>query len=161
MRRISYSGILDLDLRWDARDDRYKLLDFNPRLGAQFRLFRDPAGIDVVRAQYLDLTGHPIPHGEQVDGRGFLVENYDPISAFRYWRSHELNLRSWMESLRTVDEGRVVRPGRSSAVRADVPPHGITSRHAPVGAASPERSRGRRAPIRGRPERPPGSGAAG
>ena len=104
VRRISYSGILDLDLRWDARDDRYKLLDFNPRLGAQFRLFRDPAGIDVVRAQYLDLTGHPIPHGEQVDGRGFLVENYDPISAFRYWRSHELNLRSWMESLRTVDE---------------------------------------------------------
>jgi predicted ATP-grasp superfamily ATP-dependent carboligase len=104
LARISYSGILDLDLRWDARDDQYKLLDFNPRLGAQFKLFRDPAGIDVVRAQYLDLTGHPIPHGEQVDGRGFLVENYDPISAFRYWRSHELNLRSWMESLRTVDE---------------------------------------------------------
>ena len=104
LARLSYSGILDLDLRWDARDDQYKLLDFNPRLGAQFKLFRDAAGIDVVRAQYLDLTGHPIPHGEQVDGRGFLVENYDPISAFRYWRSHELNLRSWMESLRTVDE---------------------------------------------------------
>ena len=69
---------------------QYKLLDFNPRLGAQFRLFRDTAGVDVVLAQYLDLTGQAVPEGEQVSGRGFLVENYDPIGAFSYWRSGEL-----------------------------------------------------------------------
>ena len=54
LSRLSYRGILDLDLRWDARDGQYKLLDFNPRLGAQFRLFRDTAGVDVAIAQYLD-----------------------------------------------------------------------------------------------------------
>jgi D-aspartate ligase len=104
LTRLSYSGILDLDLRWDARDGQYKLLDFNPRLGAQFRLFRDTVGLDVVLAQYLDLTGHAIPEGEQVSGRGFLVENYDPIGALSYWRSGELGWRSWLTSLRTVDE---------------------------------------------------------
>ena len=104
LARLSYSGILDLDLRWDARDEQYKLLDFNPRLGAQFRLFVDSAGVDVAIAQYLDLTGQVIPGGEQVSGRGFLVENYDPIGAFGYWRSGELGPRAWAASLRTVDE---------------------------------------------------------
>jgi D-aspartate ligase len=104
LARLGYRGILDLDLRWDARDDQYKLLDFNPRIGAQFRLFHDTAGTDVVTACYLDLTGQAIPAGEQVTGRGFMVENYDPISALRYWRGGELGLRSWLASLRTVDE---------------------------------------------------------
>jgi predicted ATP-grasp superfamily ATP-dependent carboligase len=104
LTRLSYSGILDLDLRWDARDGQYKLLDFNPRLGAQFRLFHDNAGVDVVLAQYLDLTGQAVPEGEQVSGRGFLVENYDPLGALSYWRSGELGWRSWLASLRTVDE---------------------------------------------------------
>ena len=97
-------GILDLDLRWDGRDGQYKLLDFNPRLGAQFRLFHDTAGVDVVLAQYLDLTGQAIPEGEQVSGRGFLVENYDPLGALSYWRRGELGWGSWLTSLRTVHE---------------------------------------------------------
>ena len=104
LSRLPYSGILDLDLRWDARDDQYKLLDFNPRLGAQFRLFRDTLGVDVVLAQYLDLTGQAVPEGEQVSGRGFLVENYDPLGALSYWRSGELGWKSWLASLRTVNE---------------------------------------------------------
>jgi D-aspartate ligase len=101
---LSYRGIVDLDLRLDARDDQFKLLDFNPRIGAQFRLFRDCSGVDVAIAQYLDLTGQPVPESEQVDGRTFLVENYDPIAAFSYWRSAELGFRAWVASWRAVDE---------------------------------------------------------
>jgi D-aspartate ligase len=101
---ISYRGIVDIDVRWDARDGQYKLLDFNPRLGAQFRLLLQSNGIDVVMAQYLDLTGQPIPHGNQLDGRAFLVENYDPLAAFSYWRRGELGFKTWAATLRTVDE---------------------------------------------------------
>jgi predicted ATP-grasp superfamily ATP-dependent carboligase/cation diffusion facilitator CzcD-associated flavoprotein CzcO len=104
LRRLSYRGLLDLDIRLDARDGRYHLLDFNPRLGAQFRVFRDTAGTDVALAAYLDLTGQAIPDGEQVDGRAFLVENYDPLSALAGWRRGELSLRAWASSLRAVDE---------------------------------------------------------
>ena len=104
LKRLRYQGIVDLDIRYDARDGQYKLLDFNPRIGAQFRLLRDADGLDVATACYLDLTGRPVPESEQVGGRGLLVENYDPIAAYGYWRGGELGLRSWLASLRTVDE---------------------------------------------------------
>ena len=104
LARLGYRGLMDLDIRLDARTGAYTLLDFNPRLGAQFRVFRDTAGTDVARAAYLDLTGQDIPPGDQVDERTFLVENYDPISALAHWRRGELRLSSWLASLRTVDE---------------------------------------------------------
>ncbi len=104
LSRLGYRGILDLDLRFDRRDGQYKLLDFNPRLGAQFRVFRDTAGLDVARAEYIDLTGGTLPAGEQVQGRRFLVENYDPIGALGYWRRGELGVGSWLASMRSVDE---------------------------------------------------------
>jgi predicted ATP-grasp superfamily ATP-dependent carboligase len=101
---IGFRGLADLDLRFDPRDAQYKLLDFNPRLGAQFRLFTTGAGVDVARAAYLDLTGQPVAAGEMTRGRRFLVENYDPLGAVGYWRRGELGLRSWVRSLRRVDE---------------------------------------------------------
>ncbi len=104
LAKLEYRGMLDLDIRRDERTGEYNLLDFNPRLGAQFRLFRDTAGTDVALAAYLDLTGQEIPPGEQVNGRGFLVENYDPISALSHVRHGELTPAAWLASLRAVDE---------------------------------------------------------
>jgi D-aspartate ligase len=104
LAKLGYRGILDLDIRFDERSGEYNLLDFNPRLGAQFRVFRDTAGTDVALAAYLDLTNQPIPPGEQVNGRCFLVENYDPISALSHFRSGELKPWDWLASVRAVDE---------------------------------------------------------
>jgi predicted ATP-grasp superfamily ATP-dependent carboligase len=101
---LRYRGLVDLDLRWDARDGQYKLLDFNPRVGAQFRLFEDAAGLDVVRAAYLDLTGQPVPDKAPVLDRRFVVENYDLLAAFGYYLQGELDLRTWVRSLSGVDE---------------------------------------------------------
>lgn len=86
VKRIGFRGIADLDWRHDRRDGRYKLLDFNPRMGAQFRLFENAAGIDVVRAQHLDLTGRDVPAAGQIDGRRLLVENVDLPALLAYRR---------------------------------------------------------------------------
>jgi D-aspartate ligase len=86
-KRIGFHGILDLDWRLDRRDGRYKLLDFNPRAGAQFRLFETSSGVDVVRAQHLDLTGQDIPEGRCPEGRRFVVENIDLPARLGFWRS--------------------------------------------------------------------------
>jgi predicted ATP-grasp superfamily ATP-dependent carboligase len=83
-RRLGFRGIVDLDWRFDRRDQQYKLLDFNPRVGAQFRLFETTAGIDVVRAMHLDLTDREIPAGEPVLGRGFAVEILDAPARIAY-----------------------------------------------------------------------------
>ncbi|WP_405677640.1 ATP-grasp domain-containing protein [Streptomyces sp. NBC_01511] len=77
---LGYRGIVDLDFRLDAATGAYHLLDFNPRPGAQFRLFTDASGTDVVRALHLDLTGRPVPPPVPAHGRTFVVENYAPLS---------------------------------------------------------------------------------
>ncbi|MGW5096638.1 carboxylate--amine ligase [Streptomyces nodosus] len=87
IERIGFTGIVDLDLRFDRRDGRYKLLDFNPRMGAQFRLFENEPGVDVVRAMHLDLTGRTVPEGAQRSGRRFVVENIDLPALLAYRRS--------------------------------------------------------------------------
>ncbi|WP_215024645.1 ATP-grasp domain-containing protein, partial [Streptomyces sp. ISL-66] len=80
--RLAYHGILDLDFRRDERGV-FRLVDFNPRPGAQFRLFTDAAGLDVVRAMYLDLTGQRVPQPSGGRGRVFVAENYALLSAVR------------------------------------------------------------------------------
>lgn len=104
LARLSYRGIMDLDIRLDARDGQYNLLDFNPRLGAQFRIFRDTAGTDVVLAAYLDLTGQAIPPGEQLNERTFMAESYDPLSMLAHWRRGELTPGAWLTQVRSLDE---------------------------------------------------------
>jgi D-aspartate ligase len=97
---IGYRGIVDLDYRLDLRDGEYKLLDFNPRIGAQFRVFEDDAGVDVVRALHLDLTGREVRRRPQRDGRVFVVEQSDLLASLGYHRAGDLGLRSWLSSLR-------------------------------------------------------------
>ncbi|MFD9340164.1 ATP-grasp domain-containing protein [Streptomyces sp. NPDC060049] len=84
--RLGYQGILDLDFRRDERGV-FRLVDFNPRPGAQFRLFTDAGGLDVVRAMYLDLAGRRVPEPSGGPGRVFVAENYALLAALRGgWR---------------------------------------------------------------------------
>ncbi|WP_238431744.1 ATP-grasp domain-containing protein [Streptomyces cavernae] len=86
-RRTGYSGVADLDWRYDRRDGLYKLVDFNPRTGAQFRLFETVHGVDVVRAMHLDLTGREVPVGPQAEGRVFAAGQLDFPSVVAWLRT--------------------------------------------------------------------------
>ena len=79
-KAVGFHGVADLDVRYDRRDGQYKVVDFNPRMGNQFRLFETDTGIDVLRALYLDMTGQGIPPGDQVSGRRIIVEHIDLLS---------------------------------------------------------------------------------
>jgi predicted ATP-grasp superfamily ATP-dependent carboligase len=107
---VGYRGVVDIDFRRDPRDGRYKVLDVNPRLGGVFRLFTDPAGLDVVRAMYLDLTGRPVPRPGPTEGRKWLVEAGEVIALRRYGRERGLGLRSWLSSLRGLREMATFSP---------------------------------------------------
>ncbi|MDQ3879445.1 MAG: carboxylate--amine ligase [Actinomycetota bacterium] len=104
MKDVGYRGILDIGYRYDARSGEYKLLDVNPRVGGSFRLFVGRDGMDVVRAQYLDLTGQRVPTSVPDWGRKWLVDNYDPLSTYRYIRRNELTARDWLRSFRNTQE---------------------------------------------------------
>ena len=73
---LGHRGTVDLDFRFDARTGTYHLLDFNPRLGAQFRLFRDGSDLDLVRIAHLALSGRAVPPARPRYGRTLLVENH-------------------------------------------------------------------------------------
>lgn len=100
---IGYRGILDLDFRYDPATGAHHLLDFNPRLGAQFRLFTDPSGLDLVRALHLDLTGRVTPPVQPSFGRALMVENYDLLSALSRRAQPHSRVARW-RSLRGVGE---------------------------------------------------------
>lgn len=104
MKAVGYRGILDIGYRYDARDNEYKVLDINPRVGATFRLFVGANGMDVIRALYLDLTGQPAQTANTQEGRKWLVEDCDLISCYRYFRDGKLTFGEWVKSHRGVAE---------------------------------------------------------
>ena len=101
---LNYRGIVDIGCRYDERDGQYKLLDVNPRVGCTFRLFVDAAGMDVVRACYLDLTGQPVHAEAAEEGRKWLVENHDLMALPRYLQDGKITVGQWFGSLRGVQE---------------------------------------------------------
>ncbi|PYT18462.1 MAG: hypothetical protein DMG59_04365 [Acidobacteria bacterium] len=105
MKTISYRGILDIGYRWDARDGLYKVLDVNPRIGSTFRLFVSDTGMDVARALYFNMTGQPLPApGGAVLGRKWMVEDFDMLASFGYWRDRKLAAADWIRSFRGLQE---------------------------------------------------------
>lgn len=104
VRHIGYRGILDIGWRFDARDGRYKLLDFNPRIGATFRLFVGRSGMDVLRACYLHMSAQALAVDQVPDGRTWINELNDLSSVGTYLRERDLTGREYLRSLRGVGE---------------------------------------------------------
>ena len=105
--RIGFRGIVDGEFRYDERHGTYKIVDANPRVGGNFRVFVDVGGMDVVRALYLNLTGGPVPPIEPREGHLWVKEDSDLITFVKHRRAGELDLKSWLRSLRGVREGAI------------------------------------------------------
>ena len=116
-----YRGILDVGWRYDARDGTYKLLDFNPRIGATFRLFVGERGTDVLEALAIDARGATCPPDESRDGRRWLNDAYDTVTAGIYARDGRLSPTDFVRSRQGVDE-RVWR------ARDDMRPYAVMLR---------------------------------
>jgi D-aspartate ligase len=104
MQSVGYKGALDIGFRYDSRDGRYKVNDVNPRVGAMFRLFVGENGMDVVRAMYQDITGQPVTPSCTVEGRRWIVEDVDLVSALRAYRDGKMTLADWIKSYRGIRE---------------------------------------------------------
>ncbi len=104
LNNINYSGPVDVDFVYDVRDQEYKLLDVNPRIGASFRLFVGLNGMDIARAFYLDSTNQPISFSSALDGRRWFVEDKDILSSFLYGKYGHIRIREWLKSFKGVEE---------------------------------------------------------
>lgn len=99
LRRLGYAGIVELEFCFDKRDGLYKLIDFNPRLGAQFQFLRDTNGVDVVRALHLHLSGRAVPDAPQVEGRAFISDFTDLAVFGAYRRRGLLSAGDWIRQM--------------------------------------------------------------
>lgn len=86
LKDLNYRGPADLDWRRDLRDGGYRLLDFNPRIGGQFRIFQSAEGIDIARLLHLELTHRPLPSVKQIDGRCYVDDFFLLPSAYGIWK---------------------------------------------------------------------------
>ena len=105
MKTIGYRGILDIGYRLDPRDGKYKVLDINPRIGQAFRMFVAEDGLDVVRDMYLDLTGQARQAVVPREGRRWMIEDFDIISTYDYFREGSLTVGEWLRSFKRLEEG--------------------------------------------------------
>ncbi|MFD8027055.1 ATP-grasp domain-containing protein, partial [Streptomyces lavendulae] len=142
--RLGYQGILDLDFRCDERGT-FRLVDFNPRPGAQFRLFTDDRGLDVVQAMYLDLTGQRVPEPVGGPGRVFVAENYALLAAVRGRRLPTATATRSAGAATPGTPDPIGMPGRptTSGPPGAPDPTGASGRPGPVRAAPPRERRGR------------------
>jgi D-aspartate ligase len=99
-----YQGIIDADFIYDKRDGLWKLLDINPRPGANFRLSVDANGLDVVRTMYLDLSGQYLPSVEASWGRRWMLEDKDLAALRDYSLEGSLTICDWLRSIKSVSE---------------------------------------------------------
>lgn len=107
LRRIGYVGICEIEMKWDDRDGRVKLIEANPRLsgGGDAAPY---AGVDLCWLHYLDLVGQPVmPVSPLTADFRHIVLRPEGRALAAYWRAGLLTWRdlrfSWKRPLAFYD----------------------------------------------------------
>ena len=113
---IHYTGIVEVEYKFDARNGRYKLLDINPRLWTWSPL-GGRAGIDFPYLLWQMMLGNPVTRQTAPPGVQWVRMSTDIPAAFQEMLRGRLNLRSYLGSLRS--------PLQFAVVAADDPLPGL------------------------------------
>jgi D-aspartate ligase len=101
LKAINYYGLVELEFKQDSRDGQLKLLDVNARTWG-FHSIGIPAGVDFPYLLYADQLGRPVEPSRAKTGVGWLRAVTDlPTVASDLW-ARELDLRSYLRSLRNT-----------------------------------------------------------
>ncbi len=72
-KRFAYAGVADIDVKYDARDGRFKYLELNPRLGL-CHYFGTRCGVNLTLDAYRLTCGEDLPERvPQIEGTTFLA----------------------------------------------------------------------------------------
>jgi predicted ATP-grasp superfamily ATP-dependent carboligase len=96
---IRYTGVAEVEFKYDRRDGRYKLLDVNPRVWTWHALC-GAAGVDFPYLLWQSLHGLDVPETRGREGVRWVRMGTDVPSALcEMWRGH-LSVRDYARSLR-------------------------------------------------------------
>lgn len=96
---LKYQGLVSIEYKWDARDQKFKLIEINPRSVSGNQMAID-SGVDLPYILYQDLTDNPPPPTNQFTvGVKYLHFGWD-LQAFIAQRQNKtLTTAQWLRSL--------------------------------------------------------------
>jgi predicted ATP-grasp superfamily ATP-dependent carboligase len=106
---IRYTGLVEVEYKFDARNGRYKLLDINPRLWTWATLGAR-AGIDFPYLLWQMLAGIPVPEQTGRTGVRWVRMITDVPAAFHEMLRGRLSARDYLRSFRSPLEFSVMAP---------------------------------------------------
>jgi len=99
LRKIDYYGLVELEYKLDPRNSQYKLLDVNARTWGYHSL-GSGAGVDFSSMLYSDQVGLPVERCRSHSGIGWVRMTTDIPAAFMAYFGGDLDLKSYVKSLR-------------------------------------------------------------
>lgn len=97
---IRYTGLVEVEYKFDARDRRYKLLDINPRLWTWSAL-GGRAGVDFPYLLWQMLRGEPVPERTGRNGVRWVRMSTDVPAAIHQMLRGSLGLWAYLRTLRS------------------------------------------------------------
>ena len=137
LRAVGYTGMVELEFKYDARDGVFKILDFNARTWT-WQALGSLAGVDFTHVMWRMAMGEKVERMRGRAGVSWVHFSRDLVAAWQEMRAGSLSLADYLKSLRT--------PLEFAAFAKDDPLPGIMDlplmvkrtmrRWFPVGAAS-------------------------
>ena len=104
LKKIGYQGIIDAEFKRDSRNNIFRLIEINPRVGWQNRLAAR-CGVDLPYMAYMDAIGQPVEKVvSKKEGIKWLYMFDDLRSSFKSMSKGELSFIEWINSLRGEKE---------------------------------------------------------
>jgi D-aspartate ligase len=100
LRSIGFKGVCEIEMKWDSRDQRVKLIEANPRLsgGGDAAPY---AGVDLPWIHYLEMVGKlTAPVQPRPDAFKHIVLRADATAVPAYWRAGLLDFAGLLRSYR-------------------------------------------------------------
>jgi predicted ATP-grasp superfamily ATP-dependent carboligase len=100
LRTMGFTGIAEVEFKWDIRSSEFKLIEINPRPWDQHRL-GNACGIDLIYIAYCEHAGLPLPEiRPSAPGHKWIAEDVFLVTALRMVWERDPRLRTLLRLAR-------------------------------------------------------------
>ena len=121
---MRYTGLVEVEFKYDRTDRRYKLLDVNPRVWT-WQALCGRAGVDFPYLLWRSIHGDPVPELRARPGVRWVRMSTDLAAASTEMLRGRLSLRAYLRSLKRSSRVCGIRRRRSDARPAASPSEGL------------------------------------
>jgi len=109
MQHIGYSGLCDIEFKYDIRDCQYKIIEVNPRIGRWYSL-TTASNKKIVLCAYSHLSSsyQHLQDKDMIQNVIWLFFYRDIFSSFAMWKEGKLKILEWFRSIRNCDVDAVI-----------------------------------------------------